>query len=72
MAHRPPRRTAKVGAGSVPPVPVSSPRQPLPASSRQAQLQHRPQQAQHLMIGSLVGMVQAGRADLAAGDWTVA
>jgi hypothetical protein len=52
---------------------VSSSRQPLPASpSRQAQLQHRPQQAQHLMLGSLVGMVQAGRADLAVADWTVA
>jgi len=24
------------------------------------------------MLGSLVGMVQAGRSDLAAGDWTVA
>ena len=52
---------------------MSSPRQPLPASlSRQTQLQQRPQQAQHLMIGSLVGMVQAGRVDLAASDLTLA
>jgi len=52
---------------------VSTSRQPLPASqSRQQPLQHRPQQAQHLMLGSLVGMVQAGRADLAVTDWTIA
>ena len=52
---------------------MSDSRQPLPASqSRKQQLQHRPQQAQRLMLGSLVGMVQAGRADLAVGDWTLA
>jgi hypothetical protein len=53
--------------------PVSNFRQPVPApQSRQQPPQHRPQQAQHLMLGSLVGMVQAGRADLAVADWTIA